>query len=252
MTKGYLTFLLTLLFGIFTGIDAQTMTAQEIVEISNDRLRGTSSYAELQMTIVRPSWTRELEIKSWSKGDDLSMILITAPARDKGTAFLMREREIWNWQPSIDRVIKMPPSMMTQSWMGSDFTNDDLVKQSSIVNDYDQTLLGQETVEGLPCYQVELIPHEDAAVVWGKVVIWIDVEDYMQMKIEFFDEDDYLVNTMSGKDPRMLGGKKLPSTLEVIPADNPGHKTMMVYRELEFDMDVEDRFFSIQNMKRVR
>src|SRR5690606_1606609 len=98
----------------------------------------------------------------WGKGDELALILVTAPARDKGTAFLKRGNEIWNWQPSIDRTVKMPPSMMAQSWMGSDFTNDDLVKHSSVVNDFDHTLLGSETIEGRACHKIEMIPKESA------------------------------------------------------------------------------------------
>ena len=109
-------------------------TATEIIKTADQRARGiTSSVGEMKMTIVRPTWSREISIKSWSKGSEYSLMLITAPARDKGAAFLKRDQEIWNWQPSIDRAIKLPPSMMMQSWMGSDFTNDDLVRESSIV-----------------------------------------------------------------------------------------------------------------------
>jgi outer membrane lipoprotein-sorting protein len=235
------------------GFEFQTdPTAKEILQKADDKVRGNSSQAEIKMTIVRPKYTREVIMKSWSLTDDYSLILVTSPARDKGTAFLKREKEMWNWQPTIDRVIKMPPSMMTQSWMGSDFTNDDLVRESSIVKDYTSEILGSEVIEGYDCYKIRLIPKPDAPVVWSKVITWISKVEYLQLKTEFYDEGDYLVNTMKGKSIKELGGKLLPAVLEVIPADEEGNKTMIEYLSLEFDKPIEVSFFSIQNMKRVR
>jgi len=228
------------------------MSATEIVRRMDEKLRGETSRGEMKMTIVRPTWEREVQMKTWSRGDEYSLILITAPARDRGAAFLKRDKEIWNWQPSIDRTIKLPPSMMMQSWMGSDFTNDDLVQQSSIVKDYEHELLGSETIDGREAYKIELRPHEEAAVVWGKVLLWVDKDEYMELKTEFYDEDDYLVNTMYGKEIKMLGGKLLPSVMEVHPADEPGNKTIVEYLSLEFDVPLDASFFSIQNMKRIK
>jgi len=230
----------------------QAQTAKEIMRTVLDKVNGLTSKGEMKMTIVRPEWTREMSMKTWTKGDDYSLMLLTSPARDAGTGFLKREKEIWNWQPSISRTIKMPPSMMTQSWMGSDFTNDDLVKQSSIVDDYEHKILKEETIDGRECWLIELIPLPDAAVVWGKVLTWVDKTDYIQMKAEFYDEDEYLVNTMLGKDIKEMGGKMLAARLEVIPADEPGHKTIVETLWVEFDIELEDNFFTVQNMKRVR
>lgn len=244
------------IFGILLALlplmPALAQDAKEIVRKADEKLRGTSTRSELKMTIVRPTWTREMSMKEWSKGDDYSLVLITGPARDKGTAFLKRGKEIWNWQPTIDRTIKMPPSMMSQSWMGSDFTNDDLVRQTSVVDDFTHTLLGSETIDGRACHKVELVPDEEAAVVWGKVIMWIDKAEYLQLKTEFYDEDGYLVNTMTGKNIKTLGGKTLPTLLEVAPADKPGHKTVVEYVWIEFNKSMEDTFFSVQNMKRVQ
>ncbi|KAA3632767.1 MAG: outer membrane lipoprotein-sorting protein [Bacteroidetes bacterium] len=248
-------FLITAFFVLglsVVAISQNTPTAKEIIKISDEKVRGLNSYAELSMKIIRPDWSREMQMKSWSKGDELALIVITAPARDRGMGFLKRGNEMWNWQPSIDRTIKLPPSMMLQSWMGSDFTNDDLVKQSSLVVDYTHKLLGKETVEGRECYKIQLIPLEDAPVVWGKVIMWIDVKEYMQLKVEFYDEDDYLVNTMLGKNIKMLGGKLLPAVLEVIPEDEDGNKTVIEYLTLDFKQTKKDDFYSIQNLKRVR
>lgn len=233
-------------------ISQNTPTAKEIIKISDEKVRGLNSYAELSMKIIRPDWSREMQMKSWSKGDELALIVITAPARDRGMGFLKRGNEMWNWQPSIDRTIKLPPSMMLQSWMGSDFTNDDLVKQSSLVVDYTHKLLGKETVEGRECYMIQLTPLEDAPVVWGKVIMWIDVKEYMQLKVEFYDEDDYLVNTMLGKNIKKLGGKLLPAILEIIPEEEEGNKTVIEYLTLDFNQSQKDAFYSIQNLKRVR
>lgn len=241
-----------LLLFVFSPVPAQDMSAREIIQKADQKMRGESSRGEMKMTIIRPSWTREMTMKMWSLGTEYSLILVTAPARDKGTAFLKREKEIWNWQPTIDRVIKLPPSMMMQSWLGSDFTNDDLIRESSVVEDYTHSLAGTETIDERDCYVIEMIPKEEAAVVWGKVIVWVDKTDFIQLKTEFYDEDDYLVNTMLGKNIKMLGGKKLASVLEVIPADEEGHKTRIEYLDLEFDISIKQSFFSVQNMKRVR
>ncbi len=225
---------------------------KEIVRKSDEKLRGNSSKGELKMTIIRPKWTREITIKSWSKGDDFALMYVTSPARDRGVVFLKREKEIWNWQPSIERMIKLPPSMMMQSWMGSDFKNDDIVKQSSIVDDFTHQLTGSEIIESRDCYIIEMIPKEEAAVVWGKVISWIDKEEFMQLKHEFYDEDGYLIHTMYGKGVKNLGGKLLPSILEVIPADEEGNKTVVEHLSLNFDIPIDNDFFSVQNAKRVK
>ena len=251
MNKYFITilFILTLLHGSAQSSD---LSAKEIIKIADEKVRGNYATAELKMTIIRPDWSREMAMKSWSKGDDYSLILVTAPARDKGISFLKRESDMWNWQPTIDRVIKMPPSMMSQSWMGSDFTNDDLARASSTVDDFVQEIIAEEVLENRRCWVIELIPLEGVAVVWGKIKIWVDQEDFIQMKTEFYDEDDYLVNTMTGKNIVELGGKLLPQLLEVVPADEEGHMTRVEYLSLEFDQPLKDAFFSIQNMKRVR
>src|SRR5690606_7193369 len=141
-------------------------TAKEIIQKADERMRGNSNYAELSMEIIRPEWKRTMSMKSWAKGTEYALIYITAPAKDKGTVSLKIGNEMWNWLPSIERSIKVSPSMMMQSWMGSDFTNDDLIRQSSVVEDYDHRLLGEEKAGGADCYKVELTPKPEAPVVW--------------------------------------------------------------------------------------
>ncbi|NOX18082.1 MAG: outer membrane lipoprotein-sorting protein [Chlorobi bacterium] len=213
---------------------------------------GTTSKATAKMTIIRPDWTREVSMKTWSKGTDYFLIFITAPAREKGQVFLKRKKELWNWMPSIGRMIKLPPSMMMQSWMGSDFTNDDLLKQSSIVEDYTHKIIREEKFGGFDCYVIEFTPKPDAAVVWGKVIMWISKDKYLQMKAEYFDEMDALISTMIGSKVKNVGDRFIPTKLEMIPSDEPGNKTIFEYSEIKFNVPIKDSFFSKQNMKRVR
>jgi outer membrane lipoprotein-sorting protein len=213
---------------------------------------GKTSMGEMTMTIERPSWTRAVSMKSWSKGTDYYLILITEPARDQGQVFLKRLTDMWNFMPSINRMIKIPPSMMSQSWMGSDFTNNDLVKMNSLVEDYTHKILGEENVGGYDCYKIELIPKEDAAVVWGKIVMWIAKNEFYEMKAEFFDEDMKLVNTQTASDIRLFGDRKLPARMEMVPADKPGNKTILQMKNMQFNIDLPDSFFSQQNMQKVK
>lgn len=228
------------------------LTAKEILQKSEDKLRGETSIAELSIDIVRPDWTRTMKVKGWTKGSRYSMILITAPVKDAGNSFLKRDKEVWNWVPSIERIIKLPPSMMTQSWMGTDFTNDDLVHESSVLNDYTHELKGDSIILNRLCWKIELTPLPDAAVVWGKVMLWVDQSDYMQLRAEFLDEDFQLVNSMQCSEIALLGGRNLPSKMEMIPADKPGQKTVLRYSSLQFDTPIDDRFFTTENMKRLQ
>jgi len=226
--------------------------AKEIVMKMDKNQRGDYVTQEMTMTIVRPTWTRSITLKSWGRGTEYSMIYITAPAKEKGQVFLKREKEMWNWVPSIDRMIKLPPSMMTQSWMGSDFTNDDLIRESSVVLDYEHTIVGEEKLLNRMCYKIQLIPKPEAAVVWGKIFMWVSKEDYLQLKIEFYDEDEYLVNTQLLSDIKTIGGRTIPCHFEMIPADEEGKKTMVDISSSDFTTEVPESFFSQQNMKRIR
>ena len=245
--------LLTLFLLLAAGaLPAQITDIKDVVRRADEKFRGSSSIGEFTMTIQRPSWERTISMKNWTLGTEFSLILITAPAKEKGQVFLKRENEMWNWVPSINRMIKIPPSMMMQSWMGSDFTNDDLVKESSLVKDYEHRLLGEEKLEGYDCYKIELIPKEEAAVVWGKIFMWISKDELLWLKAEFFDEDGELVNTEILTDIKQMDDRIIPTRLEMIPADEEGHKTIMTFDEIDFDVPLEESFFSIQNMKRLK
>lgn len=239
---------------IFLSISSfsQNMDIKEIVRKADEKMSGTSSTGSFSMTIERPTWSRTISMKSWTLGNDYSLIYVTAPAKEKGQVFLKRKSEMWNWVPSIDRMIKIPPSTMMQSWMGSDFTNDDLVRESSIVKDYTHQLLGEETVASYPSYKIELIPLEDAPVVWGKVLMWVSKKEYLWLKAEFYDEDGILVNTEILSDIKKMDDRIIPCRMEMIPAEKKGHRTVMIFENTEFDVPLKEDFFSIQNMKKIK
>ncbi|MBE4184898.1 outer membrane lipoprotein-sorting protein [Vibrio parahaemolyticus] len=240
-----------LLFLLFTSL-SYAESAFDIVQKSDQAMRGKSSYSEATMEIVRPDWTRSMTMKSWTKGTELSLVLVTAPAKDKGSASLKRHREMWNWVPSIERVIKIAPSMLSQSWMGSDFTNDDLINQSSIVVDYQYALLGNDSFEGDKVWVIEATAKPDAPVVWNKVTLWISQSTYLQRKVEFYDEFDERVNVLTTYDVKELGGRKIATRMEMKPVDKPGNKTIFTTHQAQFDFDINDDFFSQQQMKSLR
>ncbi len=242
--------LLFMLLAVVSAVQAQDI--KEIVKQADEKFRGNSSEGEMTMIIKRPSWSRTVSMKNWTLGDEYSLIYITAPAKEKGQVFLKRQKDMWNWVPNIERMIKIPPSMMMQSWMGSDFTNDDLVSQSSLVKDYTHKLLGEETIDGYQCYKVELIPHDDAPVVWGKIIMWISKDDYYWLKTEYYDEDNFLVNTEILSDVKKMDDRTMPTRMEMIPADEDGHKTIIIFDKMKFNIKLKESFFSQQNMKRIR
>ncbi|TMX31254.1 outer membrane lipoprotein-sorting protein [Vibrio rotiferianus] len=227
-------------------------SAFDIVQQSDQAMRGDSSYTESTMEIIRPDWTRSMTMKSWTKGTDLSLVLVTAPAKDKGSASLKRQREMWNWVPSIERVIKIAPSMLSQSWMGSDFTNDDLINQSSIVVDYQHELKGEDMFDGDKVWVIDAVAKPDAPVVWSKVTLWISKSTYLQRKVEFHDEFDERVNVMTTYDVKELGGRKLATRMEMQPLDKADNKTVLITHQAQFDFDIDDSFFSQQQMKSLR
>ncbi|HKK12803.1 MAG TPA: outer membrane lipoprotein-sorting protein [Flavobacteriaceae bacterium] len=227
-------------------------SAEDIVKKADQKYRGNSSYAELTIDIVRPKWSKEMKMKFWSKGSKYSVSVVETPAKEKGIVFLMRDKEVWNYLPTIDRTVKFPPSMMLQNWMGTDLTNDDLVKQSSLITDYNKKLLGEEDKEGYTCWKIELTPKENAAVVWGKIIIWIDKAEYMQMQTDFYDEDGFLINQMIASDVKVFDNKKLPSKLKVVPIDKPGQYTMIIYDDWKFDLSIPERYFTTNYMDRLK
>lgn len=241
-----LTILFTTVFIVF-----QT-TAQDaglIVQKADEKMRGNTSQATIVIKTIRPAWSREMEVRTWMKGSELAMILIQLPVKDKGIVFLKRGREVWNWMPSLERTIKLPPSMMSQSWMGTDFTNDDLVKESSIVNDYNHSIIGDTLIDNRSSYIISMIPKPEAAIVWGKLIMCIDKLEFMELHTRFYDEDGSLINTMNAYDAKIMDGRLIPTRLEMIPADKRNQKTVMIYKSILYNKPIDDGFFTTERMK---
>jgi outer membrane lipoprotein-sorting protein len=249
MFKKIILNLLSICFSV--ALAAQTPSALDIVTKADAKTRGNSSYMEMTMNIVRPKWERSISMKSWTKGDNLALVKITAPAKDAGQGFLKINKDLWNWLPSIDRLVKMSASVMGQSWMGSDFTNDDMVRQSSIINDYTHKILSEEQIREFHCWKIELTPKPNAAVVWGKVITWID-KNYNIIKTENYDEDNILVQTMENFDFKTFGDRLMPSRMEMLPADNPKQKTIITISKAQYNQPINDNFFTQQNLKTVQ
>jgi outer membrane lipoprotein-sorting protein len=235
-----------------TTASSQDPTAREIVKKAYDKFQGQTNESEMTMTIVRPTWKRTVSFKVWSKGRDYSLALITAPAKEKGQTFLKQKNEMWNWVPAIGRMIKLPPSMMSQGWMGSDYSNDDLLKEASIVEDYDHAIVGKDVLEKRDCYKIKLTPKPEAAVVWGSILKWISKGDFLQLKSEYYDEDNLLVKTEMAYNIRQMGNRIIPTRFEIIPKDEKGNMTIVEMNKAVFDLPIRDDFFSQQNMKSVR
>jgi len=245
-------FLLTVTLLLLFCSSSYAQDAKEIIKKADEKSRGLSSKGEMSMTIIRPKWSRTVTMKTWSKGSEYFLIYVKSPKKDAGQVFLKREKEMWNWIPAIERTIKIPPSMMMQSWMGSDFTNDDLVQESSIVKDYNHKLLGTEIVREKSCYKIELKPKPDAPVVWGKIIVWITKDGYDQWKAKYYDEDDFLVNIENSYNIKKMDDRSIPTKIEIIPADKKGQKTVLEFINMQFNITLDESFFSQQNMKKIR
>jgi hypothetical protein len=221
-----------------------------LLEKADDMMRGESSEGRMSMHVKTSRWDRTLSMRVWSHGTDKSLVQITDPPKERGMATLKVDKNIWNYLPKVDRTIKVPASMMSGSWMGSHFTNDDIVKDSRYSRDFDNTLLEtpQDNDEGL--YVIESIPKPDTPVVWGKIIIKIRSSDELAEEITFYDEQDKLVRTMMFMDIGDLGGRRLPRRTRTIPADKPDEFTEMIYEELKFDVNLPERTFTLQALRR--
>jgi len=210
---------LLLVFTTLSLLQLHGQTARDIVRLANEKMRGNTALTELTIKTTRPGWTRSMDVKAWTKGNDFSLILIQSPAKDRGIVFLKRKKEVWNWMPVLERTIKLPPSMMSQSWMGTDFTNDDLVKESSVVNDYEHSFAGDTVIDNRTCYRILMTPKPEAAVVWGKLIVCIDKKDLLELHTRFFDEEGNLVNIMNAYDIKRMDDRLIPTRFEMIPVD---------------------------------
>jgi len=244
--------LIVLLGILITGTaTAQELDAAQLVRDAMDHWRGLTSVSDMTMTIHRKDWERSMTMKSWSKGDKLSLVRVTAPKKDAGNGTLVRDNSMWTFAPKINRIIKVPSSMMSQSWMGSDFSNKDISKSTDIIDQYDHELLGREERDGHVYYTVASIPHEDAAVVWGKEVMIIR-DDYVLMEQQFWDQDGVLVKAMKTLDVQMMGGRAVARVMRMGKVDEPEEWTEITSNSVEFDLELPDNLFTLSSLRNPR
>lgn len=204
------------------------------------------------MEVVTEYWSRSLTMEVWSLGTEYSLIRVTAPAKEAGTATLKADKDIWNYMPKVDRTIKIPASMMSGAWMGSHFTNDDLVKESQLIEDYDIETIYEGDRDGTAVWEFKLTPKPEAPVVWGHIEYRVRKGDYMPFWARYFDEDGKLSRTLEFSEFRQMGGRLVPAVMNMHPEDKPGERTTMIYDTLEFDIDLKQNYFSLQTLKRRR
>jgi outer membrane lipoprotein-sorting protein len=241
--------ILTLLSSPASVIHAQD--AKALVQSAFNHFRGDASRATIEMVIHRPSWQRSVTMDAWTKGTAKSMIRITAPAKDEGNGTLKNGRDMWTYNPKVNRVIKLPPSLMSQAWMGSDFSNNDLAKTDSILNDYTHTITDTLNEDGHKVYVVQSMPKPGAPVVWGKQVLKIR-DDHILLSEEFDDESMMLVKKMTATDIQMMGGRLFPKIWKMQEHDKKDQYTLLRYHKLEFLDNLPDRLFTVQELKTLR
>jgi hypothetical protein len=224
----------------------------DIVDCVDRIMRGESSQGISTMEVVTENWDRAMEMQMWSLGTEHALVRILSPRKDAGTATLKAGTEIWNYLPRVDRTIKIPASLMSASWMGSHFTNDDLVKESRLIEDYEITLAYEGDRDGVDVWEFDLVPRPEAPVVWGRIAYQVRKADTMPTWARYYDEEGELVRTMTFFDYRVLGGRLVPATMRVVPEDKPGEYTEVRYSQLEFDIDLDEEFFSLRRLRDTR
>jgi hypothetical protein len=222
-----------------------------IIDRVDRLLRGESSHGVATMEVVTEHWERRITMEVWSLGTDYALVRITAPKKERGTATLKAGRDIWNYLPRVDRTLKIPASLMMGAWMGSHFTNDDLVKESRLADDYDIEIAFEGARDGRDIWEFRLTPKPEVAVVWGHIEYQVRKADLMPTRARYFDEDGELVRTLSFDDYRVLGGRLVPAVLNMVPEDKAGERTTIRYSELEFDLDLDEDFFSLRALRSV-
>ncbi len=239
-----------LLISAGAAIPAEAPDALTIARKSDAALKGKTQHGTASMTVRTPEWQRTVEMTFWYDYPDKTFIRITGPAKDAGTGTLRLGSNMWTWLPSVERVIKIPPSLMLQSWMGSDFTNDDLVKESSLPTDYAHRIEGEATEDGDACYRLVAVPKPDAAVVWGKLVLLVRKTDSLPRREEFYDERGALQKTLYFDQIRSLGSRNYPMRWRMVSHTKAGHETTLTFSSLEFDKPVAAEIFTRQNLER--
>ena len=235
---------------LFVSLPATAIDIKELTRHIDELWRGDTSHATMTMTVKTQRYERSMTMEAWSRGKDYSLVVIRQPIKDKGIATLKVKENIWNYLPKINRVTKVPSSMMSGSWMGSHFTNDDLVKESTIEDDYTSSISFEGKRDGVNIYELTSIPKEDAAVVWGRVVMEIVQKTLSPYRALYYDEEGLLIRTMTFDQPKIINKRTVPMRLILQPKDKPEESTVIVYKDIILDVPLADSFFSLQNLQR--
>jgi outer membrane lipoprotein-sorting protein len=230
---------------------AEPISATSLVRQAVDHYRGVTSYSEMTMVIHRPDWERSMTMLGWTQGDDNTLVRVTEPKKDAGNGTLMLGTNMWTFSPKINRVIKVPSSMMSQNWMGSDFSNKDISKTSDIVNQYDHTLIDQRQEGGHTLYTVQSVPHEDAAIVWGKEVLVIR-DDWVLLEQQYWDQDSVLLKTMKASDIKVMSGRTVATKMRMTKLETPKEWTELQTHNIEFGVELNSNVFTLSNLRNPR
>ena len=225
--------------------------AASIVRDAINHWRGLSSYTEMAMVIHRPDWERSMTMQAWTKGDKKSLVRVIEPKKDRGNGTLTDDNNMWTFSPKVNRVIKIPSSMMGQSWMGSDFSNKDIARADDIIDQYDHALLSTADVDGTTIYEIESIPHEEAAVVWGREVLRIR-DDHVVFEHRFYDQDGELVKTLESLEIAEMGGRTVAKRQRMSKTETPEEWTEIQVNSVEYEIDIRDSMFTQSNLRNPR
>ena len=225
--------------------------ARELVKAAMEHWRGINSYSEMTMTIHRADWERSMSMRAWSEGDKLSLVRVTEPKKDVGNGTLLKDNDMWSYSPKINRIIKIPSSMMNQGWMGSDFSNKDISKSTDILDQYDHSLTATSEEGGHTVYTIEAVPHEDAAIVWGKEILKIR-DDFVMLEEQFWDQDGELIKVMKAHDVVEMGGRQVARVMRMGKLETPEEWTEMTVSEIEFDIELPSGVFTLSNLRNPR
>lgn len=225
--------------------------AQEMIRSGETKMRGESSQTKMRMVIKRPSYERELVLRAWAQGLEKAVVEIVKPAKEQGVVSLRLDQNMWNYLPKTDQVVRVPSSLMLQSWMGSDFTNDDLMKASSLSRDYTHKILKNEVVRGDKTALIECLPLPKAPVVWGKVLYWARLEDNLPVRQQFFDDKGKLVRTIEFSAFKEMDHRTIPTQLHINKADSAVESTTVTYEQAFFDRDIPLSIFSQNEIKNI-
>lgn len=230
---------------------AAPVDATAIIQSGEARMRGETAQFVMSMKINRPEYTRQLKLRSWTTGRAKALVEIIEPAKEQGLVSLRVETQMWNYLPKADAAIRVPASLMLQSWMGSDFTNDDLMKMSSLATDYTHKILRQDTGDGSKTNVIECLPKPSAPVVWGKILYWARVSDGLPMKEEFYDENGKLVRTLTLSQFKKMDDRVIPTMLTITKASTPSESTSVVYEKVLFDRVLDDSLFARERLRKI-